>query len=230
VAKGGEELLMGLFVKRLCERVKERWPDKTVIYIPWSIPKCPEDVAFPDNLVVSHLNLDVMGLTREPSVRKQEEDRLRAWSAKSGRPVNMWIDFASPSDWTYGPVQFPHLVQDFYSKHRDRLEGGMVLTYGGACFITAAPTYYVWNRVLWDPELDVDATLDEMCQRLFGAGADSARELLRLQCERWQRTALSRPLRVGENRIPPRLFREIWPPDVVARMKTLRDKALTEIE
>ena len=230
VARGGEERLMGLFVKRLCERVNERWPDKTVIYIPWSIPKYPEDVEFPDNLVVSHLNLDVMGLMREPSVRNLEEGRLRAWSAKSGRPVNMWIDFASPSDWTYGPVQFPHLIQDFYSKHRDRLDGGMVLTYGGACFITAAPTYYVWNRVLWDPELDVDATLDEMCRRLFGAGAESARELMRLECERWEQISLSRPLRVGENRIPPRLFREIWLPEVVARMKTLRDKALTEIE
>ncbi|MHC4519840.1 MAG: DUF4838 domain-containing protein, partial [Planctomycetota bacterium] len=230
VAKGGEELLMGLFVKRLCEQVKERWPDKSVIYIPWAIPKCPQELKFPDNLVVSHLNLDVMGLMREPSAGKLEEDRLRAWSAKSGRPVNMWIDFASPSDWTYGPVQFPHLVQDFYSKHRERLDGGMVLTYGGGCFITAAPTYYVWNRVLWNPELDVDATLDEMCRRLFGAGAESAHELMRLQCERWQNTALSRPLRVGENRIPPRLFREIWPPEVVARMKTLRDQALSEIE
>ncbi|MGB2822882.1 MAG: DUF4838 domain-containing protein, partial [Phycisphaerae bacterium] len=230
LAKGGEELLMGLFIKRLCEQVKRRWPDKTVIYVPWVIPDCPQRMEFPDNLAVSHLNLDVMGLMREPAVRRAEEGRLRAWSAKSGRAVHTWIDFASPGDWTYGPVQFPHLVQDFYSKGRRFLAGTSVLSYGGACFLTAAPTYYVWNRVLWDPDLDVDATLDEMCRRLFGPGATSARELLRLQCERWEQTALSRPLRVGENRIPPRLFREIWPPDVVARMKALRDKALAEID
>jgi hypothetical protein len=72
--------------------------------------------------------------------------------------------------------------------------------------------------------------LDEMCRRLFGAGSASARELLRLQCDRWEKTALSRPLRIGENRIPPRLFREIWPPDVLARMKALHSKALAEIE
>jgi len=229
LSKGGEELLMGLFVQRLCEQVKRRWPDKTVIYVPWAIPKCPEELRFPDNLVVSHLNLDVMGLMHQPAVRRVEEGRLRAWSEKSGRPVTMWIDFASPSDWTYGPVQFPHVVRDFYLKNRGSVDGGMVLSYGGACFITAAPTYYVWNRVLWNPELDVDATLDEMCRRLFGPAASSARELLRLQCERWEGTSLSRPLRVGENRIPPRLFREIWPPDVVARMKALRDKALAEL-
>lgn len=229
LAKGGEELLMGLFIKRLCEQVKQRWPDKTVIYVPWVIPGCPQGADFPDNLAVSHVNLDVMGLMHQPSVRRAEEGRLRVWSAKSGRAVHTWIDFASPSDWTYGPVQFPHLVQDFYSKNRRFLAGTSVLTYGGACFLTAAPTYYVWNRVLWNPDLDVDVVLDEMCRRLFGAGGASARELLRLQCERWQKTALSRPLRVGENRIPPRLFREIWPPDVVARMKALRKKALAEI-
>ena len=229
LANGGEELLMGLFIKRLCEQVKQRWPDKTVVYVPWVIPDCPKKLDFPDNLAVSHLNLDVMGLMHQRSVRRVEEGRLRAWSANSGRPVHTWIDFASPSDWTYGPVQFPHLVQDFYSKNRRYLAGTSVLSYGGACFLTAAPTYYVWNRVLWNPELDVDAVLDEMCRRLFGPAAASARKLLRLQCDRWQRTAVSRPLRIGENRIPPRLFRETWPPDVVARMKVLRNKALAEL-
>ncbi|MEI6148471.1 MAG: SUMF1/EgtB/PvdO family nonheme iron enzyme, partial [bacterium] len=124
----------------------------------------------------------------------------------------------------------PHLVKEFYQSNRNRLDGGMVLSYGAACFVTAAPTYYVWNRALWNPDLDVEATLDEMCKRLFGAGAASARELLRLECDRWQNTAISRPLRISEQRVPPKLFREIWPPDVVARMKTLRDQALEEIE
>jgi len=229
LAKGGEELIIGLFVKRLCEEVKRRWPGKTVIYVPWAIPKCPEGVEFPDNLVVGSLNLDTMGLMHQAAVRGVEEGRLRAWSAKSGRPVHIWIDFASPSDWTYGPVQFPHVVKDFYLKNRSFLAGSSVLSYGGACFITAAPTYYVWDRVLWNPELDVDATLDEMCRRLFGPAAASAREQLRLQCERWEGTSLTRPLHVGENRIPPKLFREIWPPDVVARMKALRDRALAEL-
>ena len=230
LAKGGEEHLMGLFIKRLCEQVKQRWPDKTVIYVPWAIPTCPEGVTFSDNLVVCTLNLDAFGLMSQPTIRVLEEERLLAWHKASGRPVHTWIDFAGPSDWTYGPVQFPHLVQDFYLKNRKQLAGTSVLSYGGACFVTAAPTYYVWWRSLWNPELDVDATLDEMCRRLFGPGAAAASELLRLQCERWERTALTRQLQVGEQRIPPRLFREIWPADVVARMKALRDKALADIQ
>ena len=229
-AKGGDALLMGDFVRRLCEEVKRRWPDKKVIYVPWGIRTCPEELTFPDNLVVNSLNLGTMGLMHQPTIRQEQEGLLRTWAAKSGRPVTMWVDFAGPGDWTYGPVQFPHLVKDFYQSNRARLDGGMILSYGAACFVTAAPTYYVWNRVLWNPDQNVDAILDEMCKRLFGAGAASARELLRLECDRWQSTALSRPLRISEQRVPPKLFREIWPPDVVARMKALRDQALEEIE
>ncbi len=97
----------------------------------------------------------------------------------------------SPSSiWAHSAcwVQFPHLVQDFYKKNSGNLAGTLALCYGRACFITAAPTYYVLNRVMWNPDLDVDATLDEMCRRLFGAGAAPARELLRLECDRWEKT------------------------------------------
>jgi len=227
---GGDALLMGDFVRRLCEIVKQRWPDKKVIYVPWGIPSCPEEMTFPDNLVINSLDLGTMGLMHQPAISQEQEGLLRAWAAKSGRPVSMWIDFAGPGDWTLGPVQFPHRVQEFYQSNRNRLDGGLVLSYGAACFVTAAPTYYVWNRALWNPDLDVEATLDELCRRLFGAGAASARELLRLECDRWQKTVLSRPLRLAEQRVPPKLFREIWPPDVVARMKALRDQALEAIE
>jgi len=229
-ARGGDALVMGRFVQRLCEEVKKRWPDKMVAYTPWTLTECPDELKFPNNLVVSVLHLGELGVLSRPETRDAAEHALRAWSAKSGRPVDVCFDFAGPNDWTYGPVQFPHLVQDFYKKNRESLAGSMVLCYGRACFITAAPTYYVLNRVMWNPDLDVDATLDEMCRRLFGAGASPARELLRLECDRWEKTACTRPLRPGEYRIPPRLFTEIWPPDVVARMRALRHEALTAIE
>jgi formylglycine-generating enzyme required for sulfatase activity len=229
-ARGGDALIMGDFVRRLCEEVKRRWPDKKVIYVPWNILKCPEKMTFPDNLVVNSLDLGAMGLLCQPTIRREQEGLLHMWAAKTGRPASMWVDFAGPGDWTYGPVQFPHLVQEFYQTNTRRLAGGQILSYATPCFVTAAPTCYVWNRALWNPNMDVDAVLDEMCRRLFGAGAADARELLRLQCDRWEKTPLSRPMRVGEQRVAPKLFREIWPADVVARMKVLRDDALAAIE
>jgi len=230
VARDGEAGLVGGFLQALCVAVKERWPDKQVIYAPFTLPECPEGLTFPDNLVINSLDVGTLGLWQQPEERAVAERRIRDWRAAAGRKVGLWVEYQSPSDWTCGPVQFPHLARDFFAGQRDTIDGAQALTYGAACHITAAPTAYVWMRSLWNPDLDVDATLDEMCRRLFGAGAGPARELLRLQCDRWQRLPSDLRLRVGENRIPAAAFRQIWPADVVGRMKELRDTAIEAIE
>ncbi|MFN9369837.1 MAG: DUF4838 domain-containing protein, partial [Planctomycetia bacterium] len=230
VARHGEAALVGGFLRSLCVAVKERWPEKRVIYAPFTVPDRPPGVEFPDNLVVSFLDVGTLGLCQQPAVRAITDRRIRDWREASGRKIGLWIDYQSPSDWTYGPVQFPHLVRDFVAANRDTIAGAQALTYGAACHVTAAPTAYVWMRSLWNPDLDVDATLDEMCRRLFGPGKEPARELLRLQCDRWQHLPADVRLRVGENRIPPAAFRLIWPAEIVARMKALRDAARAAIE
>ena len=86
--------------------------------------------------------------------------------------------------------------------------GGSGIHNGGMMgdWTTTAPTLYVWLKVLWNPEVEVDAVLDEMGRRLYGPAAGTARELLRLECDRWQTGAWSRVL-PDQGRIPPALFR-----------------------
>ncbi len=240
------EQVFGLFLQGLCKAVKLHWPDKKVVYHA-SESRPPAGITFPDNLRVAFVSpggeFCALGQAMHPSHGHAFEDRIRGWGA-----VTTWGSAAGPSDWTYGPVQYPHVVRDFYGRNKDFIRGSFLTTYNSRIFITSAPTHYVWRRVLWNPDLDVDATLDEMCRRLFGPGADAALELLRLQCDRWENTPLSRPLTaenlhrdqlpgVGgmgylaqEFRLPDDQFRQIWPPDVVARMKALRDRALAAIE
>jgi formylglycine-generating enzyme required for sulfatase activity len=202
---------------------------------------------FSDNLRVDAVwpaNWWSLGVEMHPSLGRGFEKRIRAW----GVPVVTEGSASSPSDWTYGPVEYPHLVQDFYSRNRDCLRGSTLSIFCGKISVSNAPTSYVWRRVLWNPDLDVDATLDELCRRLFGSGAGPARELLRLECDRWEKTPLPRPLTaedrhkdqspgprgtgtlVQEFRLPDDLYREIWPADIVARMKALRDQAFKQIE
>jgi len=229
-AKGGASLVMGLFVKRMCEEVKRRWPDKKVMYLPyWNYQKCPGEVEFPDNLEVMVCTTGgPMALMRQPGVRQATERNLRAWSAKIGGSITVWDYSDRGSGWTYGPIQCPHLVRDFYQTNRDHIAG--VFINGGILsdWTTAAPTLYVWMKVLWNPDLDVDAVLDEMCRRLYGRAGGTVRELIRLECDRWQVASWKRSL-ADQGRIPPELFQNIWPPHVVAQMKVLREKALAEM-
>ncbi|MEI6256944.1 MAG: DUF4838 domain-containing protein [Planctomycetota bacterium] len=227
--QGGTSLVMGLFVKRMCEEVKRRWPDKKVIYLPyWNYQKCPEQVDYPDNLTVMVCTTGgPMALMRQPAARRATEANLLAWSRKAGTPICDWDYTDRGSGWTHGPVQYPHVVQDFHKANKGHIVGSFLNGGFASDWTTSAPTLYVWMKVLWNPAIDVDAVLDEMCQRLYGKAGGTVREFLRLECKCWEEGEWPRHL-ADDGRIPPDLFQAIWPPEAVAKMKALRDKAIAE--
>ena len=226
----GGSLIMGLFVKRMCETVKQRWPDKKVIYLPcWNYQECPKEVEYPDNLVVmAAMTTYPMPLNAQRENFQEAIDRLRAWRAKACLPVTIW-DYCV--GWTYGPYQYPHVVRDFYKAVRGLAAGTFINGENLGEWTNTAPTLYVWMKVLWNPDLDVDVVLDEMCRRLYGKASATVRELMRLECDLWQAGQWrSRRVKIrGGWFVPGSLFRRVWTPDIVRRMKALRDKALSEL-
>ena len=226
---GSASRIMGMFVRRMCEAVKARWPDKKVLFLAyWNYTDCPEDIEFPDNLQVQMCTM-AFGLMRQPSARGHMEKQLRAWSAKVGGRVTTWEYSHRIHEWTCAPVQYPHLVRDYYRANRDILAGSFLN--GGQIgeWSTGAPTDYCWMRILWNPDVNVDAILDEMCSRLFGKASATCRELLRLECERWE-TALWRESLGDAGKVSAPVFADTYPPDVVDKMAKLRDKARQEME
>jgi hypothetical protein len=226
----GTSLILGLFVKRMCEAVTHRWPDKKVIYLPyWNYQECPNEVEYPDNLVVmAAMTTYPMPLNAQRENFQEATDRLRSWRAKACLPVTQW-DYCV--GWTYGPHQYPHLVRDFHRAVRDIAAGTFINGENLGEWTTTAPTLYVWMKALWNPDLDVDAVLDEMCRRLYGKAGATARELIRLECDlweagEWRRRRVKVP---GGWFVPSGLFRVVWTPDVVRRLKALRDQALAEL-
>ena len=227
---GGTSLIMATFVKRMCEAVKQRWPDKKVIYLPyWNYDECRKEVQYPDNLVVmSAMTTYPMPLNAQRENFEEGIQRLRDFRAQACVPVTIW-DYCVA--WTYGPYQYPHLVRDYCQAIKDSSAGTFL---NGMClgeWTNTAPTMYVWMRVLWNPDLDVDAVLDEMCERLYGKAGDTARELIKLECEVWEKGEWTkhRIKQPGGWPVPRRLFPVVFTPDLVQRMKTLCDKALAEL-
>jgi len=226
----GASLIMALFVKRMCEAVKQRWPDKKVIYLPyWNYQECPAEVDYPDNLVImAAMTTYPMALNAQAANFEEAVDRLRAWRAKACAPVTIW-DYCV--GWTYGPHQYPHVARDFHKAVRGISAGTFINGENLGEWTTTAPTLYVWMKVLWNPDLDVDAVLDEMCRRLYGKAGGTVRELLRLECDLWE-TGEWKRRRVkirGGWYVPRSLFPRVWTPDIVQRLKALRKKALAEM-
>ncbi len=227
---GGASLIMAKFVKRMCEAVKQRWPDKKVIYLPyWNYDECRTEVQYPNNLVVmSAMTTYPMPLKAQRENFEEAIERLRGFRAQACVPVTIW-DYCVA--WTYGPYQYPHLVRDYYQAVKGISAGAFLNGLWLGEWTNTAPTMYVWMKVLWDPELDVDAVLDEMCERLYGKAGGTARELMRLECDVWEKGEWTkdRIKQPGGWPVPRRLFPVVFTPDVVQRMKSLRNKALAEM-
>jgi hypothetical protein len=219
---------MGVFVKRMCEEVKKRWPDKRVIFLPyWNYTNCPEGFEFPDNLEIQMCTM-AFGLMRQGGARANIQKQLRAWSKVVGGKITTWEYSHRVPEWTYAPVQYPHLVQDYYRANRDILAGSFLNAGTIREWSTGAPTDYVWMKVLWNPDVDVDAILDRLCSRMFGKAGGTCQELLRLQCERFEKTPW--PEGNGDvGYIRGGNFRAMYPPEVVAAMTALRDRARHEM-
>jgi len=226
----GASLVMAEFVKRMCEAVKQRWPDKKVIYLSyWNYDKCPPGVDYPDNLaVMSAMTTYPMPLNAQRANFEEAVERLKAWRSKACLPVTVW-DYCVVS--MHGPYQYPHAVRDFYEAARGTVAGVFINGWTLSDWSTTAPTLYVWMKALWNPDLDVDAVLDEMCRRLYGRAGDTAREMIRLECALWESGAwqTERVKIPGGWYVPEDMFPRVWTADIVGRLKALRNRALAEL-
>ncbi len=226
----GGSLIMATFVQRMCEAVKRRWPGKKVIYLPyWNYDTCCPEVNYPDNLVImSAMTTYPMPLKAQRGNFEDAIQRVRDFRAQTSFPVTTW-DYSVA--WTHGPYQYPHVVRDYYQAVKGLSAGTYINGLHLGEWTNTSPTMYLWMRLLWNPDLDVDAVLDEMCKRLYGKAGGTAREFIRLQCALWQDGPWKnrRVKNRGAWGVPEHLFPRVWTPDVVQRLKTLRDRALTEL-
>ncbi len=232
IKEGGEvkaSLLMGRFVLKMCQAVKERWPDKKVLYLPyWNYQKAPKGLEFPDNLEVMVCTTgEPMALRKQPGTRKALDANLAAWSKLAGGRITNWDYSDRGSGWTYAPMQYPNLIVDFYRSRQSDLIGTFINGGAASDWTTTAPTMYVWMKALWNPQLNAEAIFDEMCQRMFGNAAGTTREMLRVETQLWEDGKWGGQ---GDNGVfTPKQFNSIWTPQTVAQLRDLRERAMKEL-
>jgi hypothetical protein len=227
---GEASKIMGMFVKKFAMEVKRRWPKKKVLYLAYyNYTLCPEEIDFPDNLEIQMCTM-AFALMKQPTQRDLMERSLRCWSKKVGGKILTWEYSHRVANWTYAPLQYPHLVQDYYRKNRDILAGSF-LNGGDSLseWSTTAFTLYCWMKVLWNPDVDIDAILHEYCKRMFPEAAGTMQKLIQLECGRWEETHWTQIQR-DNGRLAPKVFAETWPPEVVEGMANLWKQARQKLK
>jgi hypothetical protein len=172
-------------------------------------------------------------MMRQPGWRGEMERFMTDWSKQVKAKIQTWEYPHRTIEYPGVYIQYPHLIKDYYQRNREVLTGSF-LNGGGICdWTVAAPSHYVFMKVLWNPDLDVDAAWDVLCERQFGRAAATARELLKLTADRWENVPWSIEKQGGMDDmgyLEPSIYRETWPPDVVAKMTGLWQKACVEVK
>ena len=169
------------FVKQVAEALQETHPDKWLTCIAYSsVEPVPRGIELPDNVMVV-ITQDV-GAWHDPAYRAEDEAIARAWTEAAGAfgvynyTSQMWLL----------PRNFPRLMAESLRFYDDI--GAVAMTNESwPTWWYAGPMMYARAKLMWDPQQDVGAILDDYYAGMFGPAAEPMGRLY----ERFEETILT---------------------------------------
>ena len=224
------ELIWGN-VAKLVNRLNADGFDATYTMMSYGPYGCVPDFALPSNLLV-------MVATPGPWNNKFEDrqrvefEKIRAWREKTGANISIWT---YPGK--YARYQAPCVVQmtprtygRYFSKLAPFITGAFCESESDRAIYNYL-NYYVFARIAWHPETDVDALIAEHHKLMFGAAAPMMAEFYDALEDKWMNGFLRIPDKVFftdvETRIPNtlELATSVYSPSVLAGWDSLFDRA-----
>ncbi len=208
------------YVRRLALEVKKRWPEKRVACLAYQTHRYCPDFDLPDNVDVMVCMELTTPLGKEPEVYQHNIRLLREWSAKVEKDPKRLHTFEYhcwPSQWTHAPIIYPHYLQRWLREAKEHMSGSYVCG-GGNTAQEAHFMYAVWDKLLWNPDFDVDAYLTKYCQEFFGPAAGAMEKFYRLLINRYEQTIW--PEHIADVYVSPvLLYAQTYPPEVVRQLE-----------
>ncbi len=159
------------FVKQVADAVAETHPDKFISCIAYSsVEPLPKNVEIPDN-VIAVITQDV-AQWHDPAYKQMDQDFARGWAEAAGAFGT--YDYTGLT-WTL-PRVYPHLMAEslrFY----DEIGAVAITNEAFPTWWYAGPMMYLRAKLMWDPQQDPDAILDEFYTGFFGPAAEPMKRL-----------------------------------------------------
>lgn len=218
------------YLNRLSREAKRRWPAMRVATLAYmrhyGLPTFPLD----DNIDVMVAMMRTSMGNKEPEVFDKNLADVKAWSAKLGGDRSrmfLWEYGCWPAMWTSVPVICPNAMKRWLQAVRPYVSG--------VFFETHEPNEYyfimnrLWMQMLWNPDLDVTAELDDLCRRFFGPAGETMFEFYSRLIERYEMPWTNPKLTWDQYYLDEDLyFRQSYPPDEINRIALLLERAKTE--
>ena len=211
----------------LANRLMAKFPHARVSqmsYIPY--------VRLPTNDIPA--NVDVFVARRGPwaegtSIGEREKGEVRGWYAKLGRKVSLWNYPDKVACWNLEMKDVPQLAPRAWARYYRAVAPCITGAFAESesdRWIYNYLNYYVFSRLCWNPDVDVEAILAEHHRLMFGAAAQEMTAFFDLLEMCWMKVVahpFDTPLGPGVCHAPTaaELRAEIYSPEVRTRLSAL---------
>lgn len=220
------------YVRKLALETKNRWPDMRVSTLAYQWNTQPPDFDLPDNVDVMLCLMRSSLQSKQPENFEYNLKLVREWSRKLGNSrerLLLWEYLCWPGLHVTPPTITPHTMQTWLKAARPYVSGVFINSFYRDVSPFEFVMYRVWMRLLWNPDLDVDAEIADICRRFFGPAGDTMLEFhekLIARCEKpWDNPELV------ENQFyatPDLYYGQSFPPDQIRELAALLEKARKE--
>lgn len=228
--------LVAEFVDQYALAIQARWPDKMVFYLPYSnYTTPPKDFVFKSRNVVAGICL-MRGAANDkvPEVAAEHDAMIAGWAKATGRKVHLWDYACWPAMDTALPFQYPHILQAFQRRHLRDIDGAVLNGGAAAASLPGSdwqvfhPTLYCWFRLMWNPDFNVDAALEEYTRLMYGDARKPMADLLAMLTDRWEKVPWS-TAPAGWHVSPKMIHEETMPRQEAIRLKDLLAQARARV-
>jgi hypothetical protein len=164
---------------------------------------------------------------KEPYWHERNLKLMRDWSKKVGgrrERLYVWNFYCYPAYFTNAPLFFPHNLQKWFQDTYP-ISGGEFVCPGGNPPQYEITMAWLWHRLMWDRNADVDALLHDQCTTFFGPAGATMEKVYRTLSDRYENVHWSRQF--DECYIPPdEMYGETYTPEAIQVLKKLFDEAL----
>ena len=217
------------FVIDIAEKLKQNGIPGMIVMDSYGVYSDMPTLEIPENIIVS---LAVTGPWGEEhaKIREQGDRKLRDWSGLLKAKVGTWTyPTKACAEVPFVPNFTPRAVASFYKRQQPYIYGGFFEA-GSDRWIFGFMNAYVYSKLLWDWNTDVEELLEEHCTLMFAAAAPYLASFYRELEELWMKNIVKETIATswGESwQLPTR--REVWTkiysPEKIAAIRRLFETA-----
>lgn len=210
--------------KRLAERLIAEGVPGYVTQMAYNPYREPPAFDLPTNILVMVAENGPWSVGN-PKLFSRDRGRIEAWAKKVGGNVWVWTypgkwgRFARPGV----PAMGPRAYATFFKSVAGSIFGAFAESESDRAIYNYL-NHYVFGRVMWNPDVDVDALLDEHYRLMFGAAAPEMKAFYEGLEDLWIGEMVSRKNRgTSFYEMPPDLeqWQKVYSPEVLRRWTAL---------